>query len=287
MRLNGAAGPLRGPARRDRRRRRRRPPGAQSHPALLRRREHPARTARRRPVACRIDYAAVHAEARRWLEVLELDLDPRTPVSQLNVAKMQLVEIAKALSLRIARAAARRADRLADAAGDAGAVPPAAQAARRGREPSVRQPQARGSAGNLRRGDGAARRPQRLPEPLDGGPRAPGPRAADDRAQRADPRLGAARSLRTRRTMLELQRRLDRARPRRHRPDRAQGRDRRPLRPRRRRPDGTRQMHPRPASRSPRARSRSRAGPSASPASPTRSIAAASATSARTASRRA
>ena len=47
-----------------------------------------------------IDYDAVHAEARRWLEVLELDLDPRTPVSQLNVAKVQLVEIAKALSLR-------------------------------------------------------------------------------------------------------------------------------------------------------------------------------------------
>ena len=47
-----------------------------------------------------IDYDAVHAEARRWLDVLELDIDPRTPVSQLNVAKVQLVEIAKALSLR-------------------------------------------------------------------------------------------------------------------------------------------------------------------------------------------
>jgi len=47
-----------------------------------------------------IDYDAIHAEARKWLEVLELDLDPRTPVSQLNVAKVQLVEIAKALSLR-------------------------------------------------------------------------------------------------------------------------------------------------------------------------------------------
>jgi ribose transport system ATP-binding protein len=47
-----------------------------------------------------IDYAAVHAEARKWLDVLELDLDPRTPVSHLNVAKVQLVEIAKALSLR-------------------------------------------------------------------------------------------------------------------------------------------------------------------------------------------
>jgi ribose transport system ATP-binding protein len=47
-----------------------------------------------------IDFEAVHAEARRWLEILELDLDPRTPVSQLNVAKVQLVEIAKTLSLR-------------------------------------------------------------------------------------------------------------------------------------------------------------------------------------------
>ena len=47
-----------------------------------------------------IDYAKVHAEARRWLDMLDLDLDPRTPVRQLSVAKMQMVEIAKALSLR-------------------------------------------------------------------------------------------------------------------------------------------------------------------------------------------
>ncbi len=47
-----------------------------------------------------IDYARVHARARHWLDMLGLDLDPRTPVSQLSVAKMQLVEIAKALSLR-------------------------------------------------------------------------------------------------------------------------------------------------------------------------------------------
>ncbi len=47
-----------------------------------------------------IDYRAVHAEARRWLSILGLDLDPETPVLQLSVAKMQLVEIAKALSLR-------------------------------------------------------------------------------------------------------------------------------------------------------------------------------------------
>jgi ribose transport system ATP-binding protein len=47
-----------------------------------------------------IDYSALHAEARKWLDVLELDLDPRTPVSDLNVAKRQLIEIAKALSLQ-------------------------------------------------------------------------------------------------------------------------------------------------------------------------------------------
>ena len=47
-----------------------------------------------------IDYKAVNADARRWLDVLGLDLDPAMPVSRLSVAKMQMVEIAKALSLR-------------------------------------------------------------------------------------------------------------------------------------------------------------------------------------------
>lgn len=47
-----------------------------------------------------INYAAVHAQAKRWLALLNLDLDPRTRVSRLSVAKMQMVEIAKALSLR-------------------------------------------------------------------------------------------------------------------------------------------------------------------------------------------
>jgi ribose transport system ATP-binding protein len=47
-----------------------------------------------------IDYPRIHAEARRWLDMLELDLDPRAAVRQLSVAKMQMVEIAKALSLR-------------------------------------------------------------------------------------------------------------------------------------------------------------------------------------------
>lgn len=47
-----------------------------------------------------VDYAALNREARPWLEALDVDIDPATPVSELSVAQMQLVEIAKALSLR-------------------------------------------------------------------------------------------------------------------------------------------------------------------------------------------
>jgi ribose transport system ATP-binding protein len=47
-----------------------------------------------------IDYGKVHDEATRWLRLLDLDVDPRTPVSRLSVAQMQLVEIGKALSLQ-------------------------------------------------------------------------------------------------------------------------------------------------------------------------------------------
>lgn len=47
-----------------------------------------------------VDYGHVHDEAERWLRLLDLDVDPRTPVSRLSVAQMQLVEIGKALSLR-------------------------------------------------------------------------------------------------------------------------------------------------------------------------------------------
>ncbi|MFO1033261.1 MAG: sugar ABC transporter ATP-binding protein [Hyphomicrobiales bacterium] len=47
-----------------------------------------------------IDYGAIHDEASRWLKLLDLDVDPRLPVSRLSVAQMQLVEIGKALSLQ-------------------------------------------------------------------------------------------------------------------------------------------------------------------------------------------
>ena len=45
------------------------------------------------------DEAAAVTATRRWLDLLHLDTDPRTPVSRLSVAQIQLVEIAKALSL--------------------------------------------------------------------------------------------------------------------------------------------------------------------------------------------
>ena len=47
-----------------------------------------------------VDYRRLAAEATRWLEQLDLDIDPMTPVSRLSVAQMQLVEIGRALSLK-------------------------------------------------------------------------------------------------------------------------------------------------------------------------------------------
>jgi ribose transport system ATP-binding protein len=47
-----------------------------------------------------IDYPKIHAEAAQWLKLLDLEIDPRTPVSRLSVAQMQLVEIGKALALQ-------------------------------------------------------------------------------------------------------------------------------------------------------------------------------------------
>jgi len=47
-----------------------------------------------------VDYRALHRIAREVMAPLGLNLDPRLPVRQLSVAQMQLVEIAKALSLQ-------------------------------------------------------------------------------------------------------------------------------------------------------------------------------------------
>ncbi|GAA4358424.1 sugar ABC transporter ATP-binding protein [Microbacterium rhizosphaerae] len=50
--------------------------------------------------AGRIDWPAVWREARRCLEMLDLDLDPRTPMRDLSAAQTQLVEIARGLYRR-------------------------------------------------------------------------------------------------------------------------------------------------------------------------------------------
>ena len=46
-----------------------------------------------------IDRAEMRRQAEQWLGVLDLGIDPETPVQRLSVAQMQLVEIARALSL--------------------------------------------------------------------------------------------------------------------------------------------------------------------------------------------
>jgi ribose transport system ATP-binding protein len=46
-----------------------------------------------------LDRQAVRAEARRYLDLLELDLDPDRPVRGLPVSQLQLIEVAKALSM--------------------------------------------------------------------------------------------------------------------------------------------------------------------------------------------
>jgi ribose transport system ATP-binding protein len=46
-----------------------------------------------------IDYGRVHAEARRFLDLIDRSIDTKTEVRRLSVAQMQIVEIAKALSL--------------------------------------------------------------------------------------------------------------------------------------------------------------------------------------------
>jgi ribose transport system ATP-binding protein len=47
-----------------------------------------------------VDHAAINRLAKPWIEMVGLDAMPATPVDELSVAQMQLVEIAKALSLQ-------------------------------------------------------------------------------------------------------------------------------------------------------------------------------------------
>ena len=46
----------------------------------------------------RVDTKTIHAESVRLLKMLDMPLDPRTPVKHLSIAQQQMVEVAKALS---------------------------------------------------------------------------------------------------------------------------------------------------------------------------------------------
>jgi len=46
-----------------------------------------------------VSYAEMNRQARRWLEVIQADIDPRTLLGDLTISRQQLVSIAKALSL--------------------------------------------------------------------------------------------------------------------------------------------------------------------------------------------
>jgi ribose transport system ATP-binding protein len=47
-----------------------------------------------------VDHAAINRLAKPWIDMVGLNVAPATPVAELSVAQMQLVEIAKALSLQ-------------------------------------------------------------------------------------------------------------------------------------------------------------------------------------------
>ena len=61
-----------------------------------------------------LDHARMSQEARRWLEVLGLRVDPAMTTGELNTSEQQLVEIAKALAFDATHPDPRRAHRVAD-----------------------------------------------------------------------------------------------------------------------------------------------------------------------------
>ena len=48
-----------------------------------------------------VDQGKMRQEARQWLDMVGLDIDPATPVNQLSIGRQQMVEIAKACSLNM------------------------------------------------------------------------------------------------------------------------------------------------------------------------------------------
>ena len=115
-----------------------------------------------------VDYATIDREARRYLDLLDRGIDTRVEVRTLSVAQMQIVEIAKALSLEakillMDEPTASITEHETAALFDAAAAAP-----RRRRRDRLRQPQARGGLRDRRPRDGAARRQERRDRRADG-----------------------------------------------------------------------------------------------------------------------
>ena len=120
------AGRARQPAPRHGARHRRRASGAQPHPALLGGREHHAGAARRSHAAARSTMPASTARRGAGSTCWSSTSIPATPVSQLSRRQDAARRDRQGAVAALARAAARRADRLPDAARDGRAVPPPA-----------------------------------------------------------------------------------------------------------------------------------------------------------------
>ena len=108
-----------------------------------------------------VDYAEVHRQARAFLDLLDRAIDTRAEVATLSVAQMQIVEIAKALSLKAKLLLLDEPTASISGHEAAALFERAAPAQGAGRRHCLRQPQARGSALALRSRDGVARRQDR------------------------------------------------------------------------------------------------------------------------------
>ena len=189
-------------ARRRAGRHRRRAPGTQPGPRVHRRREHRAAAAAGAGAAWSTGPRSAR-EARRCLDLLDLDLDPDTPpVRPVGGADTAGRDREGAVD-RQPGAAARRADHREHAQRGRAAVRRGAPAAGPGHGDPLRQPQAGGGVRALRHGHGAARRR------LGAGVRAAGRHNRDEvvdlmvgRAHRATRAAAAARA--ERRPALEL-----------------------------------------------------------------------------------
>ena len=154
-----------------------------------------------------IDYATIYQRASELLAVLDPGIDVRAEVSGLSVAQMQLVEIAKALSLN-ARVLLLDEPTASITDHEAAALfTRAAPAQGRWRRHRLRQSQAGRGDGDLRPRDRAARRQDRCLGRADRPDVAAASRLADDRPRRAHRRNPAR--LEARPVALELKNALD------------------------------------------------------------------------------